>query len=64
MRMIELHDHMNPTQVVPVDADAIEGVVPFGSGSSLQPSSGNVIGVHETPEQVERIVSGDESSGW
>jgi hypothetical protein len=64
MRLIDLHDHMNPGQVVPVDADSIQGVTPFGSGSSLQMENGSPIGVHETPEQVERIMNGNSGSGW
>jgi hypothetical protein len=56
--MIELHDHLNPDQIVLVDADSIQGVTPFGSGSSLQMESGASIGVHETPEQVEQCIAG------
>jgi hypothetical protein len=55
MRIIELHDHLNPTQVVPLDADAIEAVTPFGSGSSVGMASGQVYGVHEKPEEVEAL---------
>jgi hypothetical protein len=53
MRMMILHDHLNPSQEVPVDADLIASVTPFGSGSAIQISGGGVAGVHETPHEVE-----------
>jgi hypothetical protein len=56
VRMIELHDHINTTQVVLVNAESIEGVTPFGSGSALQMESLGVICVHETPSQVEVLM--------
>jgi len=55
MKVILLHDHINPTQVVPVDGDSIQAVVPFGSGSSIQIASGGVVSVHETPLEVEKL---------
>ena len=51
MRRIVLHDHLNPTQEVLLDADQICTVTPFGSGSSVM-CGGNVVGVHETPSEV------------
>lgn len=56
MKIIELHDHLNTTQVVPVVIENIEAITPFGSGSSILLSSGGVVGVHETPSEVERLV--------
>lgn len=55
MSMITLHDHLNPAQEVFVDADSIQSITPFGSGSALQLETGTV-GVHETPSQVEAIM--------
>ena len=67
MRLITLHDILNPSQVVEIDADAVLSVAPFGSGSSVRLSPGHVIrpgrpytpgsvGVHETPEEVRRLL--------
>ena len=53
---ITLHDHLNPADEVPVDADAIVVIEVFGSGSALQMSSGGTVGVHETPSQVMDLV--------
>jgi hypothetical protein len=54
MRIIELHDHINPNQVVPIDADSITGVEPFGSGSIVE-CAGVAYPVHESPSEVERL---------
>jgi hypothetical protein len=56
MKIIELHDHLNPTQVVPVDAESIKAVTPFGSGSSVLLADVGVVAVHETPAQVEALM--------
>jgi hypothetical protein len=55
-RLITLHDHLNPTQEIEVDADSITSVAPFGSGSSVQCGQG-VIGVHESPAEVRALSS-------
>ena len=55
MKMITLHDHLNPDQEVLVDADSITSVVPFGSGSAIQ-CGGGLVGVHETPAEVEEVI--------
>ena len=55
MKLITLHDHLNPSQEVEVDADSITSVVPFGSGSSIQCGAG-LIGVHETPDEVREAI--------
>jgi|GEM_PF-3915887 hypothetical protein len=55
MKLITLHDHLNPSQEVEVDADSITSVAPFGSGSSIQCGQG-LVGVHETPHEVAEIV--------
>ncbi len=55
MKLITLHDHLNPSQEVLVDADSITSVTPFGSGSAIQCGSG-LVGVHETPEGVAEII--------
>ncbi len=55
MKMITLHDHLNPDQEVLVDADSITSVVPFGSGSAIQ-CGGNLLGVHENPQEVEEAI--------
>jgi hypothetical protein len=55
MKLITLHDHLNPSQEVEVDADSITSVTPFGSGSSIQCGQG-LIAVHETPQQVKAAI--------
>jgi hypothetical protein len=55
MRLISLHDHLNPDQEVEVDADSITSVTPFGSGSSIMCGQG-LVGVHETPHEVAEAV--------
>jgi hypothetical protein len=52
MRIIVLHDHLNPSQEVPVDADQISAVTVFGSGSSVMVAGMGVVAVHETPHEV------------
>lgn len=61
MKMITLHDHLNPSNEVEVDADSITSIAPFGSGSSIQAGQG-LVGVHETPAEVRRIIE-DARSG-
>ena len=56
MKMITLHDHMNPDQEVLVDADSITSVVPFGSGSAIQ-CGGGLVGVYENPGEVAEAIS-------
>jgi hypothetical protein len=51
MRLITLHDHINPATEIAVDADSITAVTVFGSGSAVQCDQG-VIGVHETMHEV------------
>ena len=51
MRLILLHDHLNPAQEVELDVDSITSVVAFGSGSSIECGQG-VVCVHETPAEV------------
>jgi hypothetical protein len=55
MRIIELHDNLNPTQLVVLDADEVSGVGPFGSGSVVQ-CGGVAYGVYETPTEVEALL--------
>ena len=52
---ITLHDHLNPNQEVPVDADAISVIEVFGSGSMLL-ADGITVGVHETPSEVMALI--------
>lgn len=54
MKLITLHDHLNPSTEVPVDAESITSVTPFGSGSSVCDGT-RLIGVHETPAEVRAI---------
>lgn len=55
MKLITLHDHLNPSQEVEIDANSITSVTPFGSGSSIQ--CGQIlIGVHESPSQVAEAI--------
>jgi hypothetical protein len=55
VRLITLHDHLNPAQEVEVDADSITSVAPFGSGSSIQCGQG-LVGVHENPHEVAEAI--------
>lgn len=55
MKLITLHDLLNPSQEVEVDADAITSITPFGSGSSIQ-VGGSIVGVHESPSEVAEII--------
>jgi hypothetical protein len=55
MKLITLHDHMNPSQEVLVDSDSISSVAPFGSGSSIQCAQG-LVGVHESPHEVAEAI--------
>ncbi|HEY6371641.1 MAG TPA: hypothetical protein VIX37_13765 [Candidatus Sulfotelmatobacter sp.] len=55
MKLITLHDHLNPSQEVLVDADSITSVVPFGSGSAIQ-CGGGLVGVHETPQEGAEVI--------
>lgn len=56
MKMITLHDHLNPSQEVEVDADAIASITPFGSGSAID-VGGMIVAVHESPSEVEQIIA-------
>jgi hypothetical protein len=56
------HDHLNTSDEVPVDADAIVTVSVFGSGSALGLSNGQTVGVHETPSQVMELVKAAQAS--
>jgi hypothetical protein len=58
MRIVEFHDHLNPTQVVPVDADSITGITPFGSGSAVT-TQFTTYGVHETPAEAKALWRGE-----
>lgn len=55
-RIIILHDHTNPANEVPVDADQITLVIPAEDGSSVHMGNNspsvNIIQVHETPDEV------------
>jgi hypothetical protein len=55
MKLIPLHDHLNPSQEVLVGAESITSVVPFGSGSAIQ-CGGGLVGVHENPEEVAEAI--------
>jgi hypothetical protein len=55
MNLITLHDHLNHTQEVAVDADQISSVTPFGSGSAVV--AGMVtVGVCETEAEIMQII--------
>jgi hypothetical protein len=56
VRVIILHDHVNPDQEVLVDGDNVQAVAPFGFGSSVQLASGAVVGVHESPDDVRKLL--------
>lgn len=58
MRLIVLHDHMNSTAEVEVDADSVTGVVPFGSGSAVYVGDAFTVAVHEKPEEVRSAING------
>jgi hypothetical protein len=54
MPTLTFHDHLNPDQEVYIESTAIVSVTPFGSGSAINVGQG-VIGVHETPKEVQTI---------
>jgi hypothetical protein len=56
MKLIILHDHLNPDQELELDADEISSITPYGSGSSIQ-CGGSLVGVHESPSEVAQIIS-------
>jgi hypothetical protein len=56
MKLITLHDSINPDVEVIVDADSIVAITPFGSGSSIM-LSGGTVGVHETAEQIMQVIN-------
>ncbi len=57
MKFAHFHDNLNPQQHVALDAEDFDCVYPFGSGAAIRlKSSETPILVHETPEEVERIV--------
>ena len=54
-----LHDSLNPTQELLIDADAVVTVTPLPSGSSVQFAHGPTraaVTVHETPGEVLRLL--------
>lgn len=55
MKLITLHDHLNPSQEVVIDADSITSIAAFGSGSSIQCGQG-LVGVHENPGEVREVI--------
>lgn len=57
MKVVHLHDHLNPDRIIPLDAEDFSCAVPFGSGSTvLRKETDLPLCVHETPEQVEALV--------
>ncbi|HLW84806.1 MAG TPA: hypothetical protein VKR60_06280 [Candidatus Sulfotelmatobacter sp.] len=54
MRPIELHDNLNPNQVVALDADAITGIRPLPTGSAVACGAA-IYTVHESPAEVEAL---------
>lgn len=56
MKLITLHDHLNPNQEVEIDADQIASITAFGSGSAIQ-CGGGTVGVHETPREVMKAIN-------
>ncbi len=57
MKIVELHDKVNPDRVVPFDAEDYSAAVPYcgGAGLKLKDSDGLLL-VHETPEEIEALV--------
>lgn len=51
---LKFHDHLDHSKSVYIEATIIESVVPFGSGSAIYTET-SVIGVAETPDEVQRI---------
>lgn len=59
MRLIELHDALNPTRIVSFDADDFSMAVPQTEGCAvLRKESDIVIWVHESAEEVMMLVEG------
>ena len=60
VRLIELHDKLNPTRIIPFDADDFSAAIPWCGGSLLKPKDSEaLIPVAETPEQIEQLVNGE-----
>lgn len=57
MRLLILHDIMNPQREIPIDADDFSAAAPFGQGSAVRIKSGDTpLAVHETPEQIIQMI--------
>ena len=53
MKLLVLHDSLNPVREIPMDAEDFSMAYPAGSGAAVKTkSSDQPVFVHETPEQV------------
>lgn len=58
MTIIDLHDKLNPTRVVPMAAEDFSIAVPYNGGSMLKlKGSDGMLFVHETPEEIEALIT-------
>jgi len=57
MKLIDLHDFLNPARVVVLDAADFSIALPYLGGCALKLKSadGQVL-VHETPEEIEALL--------
>ena len=57
MKLIDLHDFLNPTRVVPFDAADYSIALPYLGGAALKLKDSDVqVLVHETPEEIEALL--------
>jgi len=59
VRLVELHDALNPARVIPFDADDFSMAIPQTQGTGiLRKDSDIVIWVHESSEEVMMLIQG------
>jgi len=57
MKLIKLHDKLNPDRIVPFDAADFSAAFPYNGGSWLRLKDGDqMYPVSETPEQIMALV--------
>jgi len=59
VRLIELHDALNPARVIPFDADDFSTAIPQNTGCAvLRKESDIILYVHESSEEVMMLIEG------
>jgi hypothetical protein len=57
MKFAQFHEMNNPSHLKWIDAEDFDAVEEYGSGSSIRLKSSDApVAVHETPDEVQRIV--------